>query len=141
MTDTCLRPDSLAADGARSLAVISELADNLDAQLLTVVELQLRRASWRLSIELLMALDVLSVNVESSVLTLDSDDRRLDVGVDFGCDSSVLTSLCRLTVHSAEMLITLVQSPSLPQSITVLISEYSRLTLQEKLINIQLRRL
>lgn len=98
-----------------------ELADDLDAVLLTVVEFQLRRASWRLSLELLMAVDVVSSE-------LDSDDRRLDVGVDFGCDSSALTSLCRLTIHSVTVLITLVQSTSFPQSITVLIRQYSDVT-------------
>ena len=53
---------------------------------------------------------------ESSMLpTLDCDDRRLAVGVDFGCDRRMLASLCRLTAQSFIIIIMLNQYNFSPQ--------------------------
>ena len=104
---TCLWPDSWAADCGRCAVMPFELPDDLDTLWLMPADSQLLRCeSWRLlSFEAVTVVGVLSLDKESSVpVTLDRDDRTLDVAVNFDSDSSALRSLWRLTAHLSEIL-------------------------------------
>jgi len=63
--------------------------------------------SWRLIVDMMTAVGVLSANEEETSLPLTLERRLVVVDVVFGCDSRVLTSRCRLTPHHAQYLVLL----------------------------------
>jgi len=83
--------------------------------------------SWRLIVDMMTAVGVLSANEEETSLPLTLERLLVVVDVVLGCDSRVLTSRCRLTPHHAQYLVLLLLQPFYgPLSRTIRISRYQK---------------